>query len=738
MAIIRGSLFRKEKYVATWRNPPWHRLSLAFQHLRVRSPRPVLRAAATLLAIGLFALAAGCKPAGGITLVVNSNGDEGDSSPGDGYCRTGSSLTNCTLRAAIEESNAHPGADTINFNLPAGNTTIAVPAELPWIDGNLILDGTTQPGFIDEPLVRLEWVPSFSPPIRGLETPDVHLVITIRGLTIQGFPGVGIYNRSTLTLEKMHLLDNDDDGIQCVTPGSNLLTINDSVISGNRRGLAIQDCPTELNRSIVEHNNDTGIQQFGGTLTVSESFIRNNPGGIYASGSDLYTTQSISVLNSTIEDNHSPEHGGGIWVSDLIATDLTIRDSVISGNTAEGSGGGVYIEGGSLDISGTTLAGNSAQDRGGGLFAHNLTAVTIAASSFSGNSALNQGGGIYGDELASATIAGSTINGNTAGVSGGGLFLSGVPFSTLKAANSTISGNNAGTNGGGVWGEGGILELSFVTITGNSATIAGGIVNNGAINVLNSIVADNIGHNCFSQDPPASFGFNLDDDSSCLFAGYGDISGSPALLGPLQNNGGSTLTHALLPGSPAIDAASTSNCPHTDQRGVSRPQGAYCDMGAFESENPVTPQPAKKTLTPTGAVKGYTFDPVEFSPATISRNSPCGPTQVTVRVRISPTDRLASVGLFLRLEEKEGSRTTAWSSGASMKSMGDGWYQVTINTGSLPDTPEWSQDALLAVQFVVYGSGDEVLARSPVFRQVTVLQCQAPGKTATPTRRPVG
>jgi hypothetical protein len=65
---------------------------------------------------------------------------------------------------------------------------------------------------------------------------------------------------------------------------------------------------------------------------------------------------------------------------------------------------------------------------------------------------------------------------------------------------------------------------------------------------------------------------------------------------------------------------------------------------------------------------------------------------------------------------------------------------VTINTGSLPETPEWAGDAWLAVQFTVNGNaaGGEILARSPVYREVTVLQCQAPGKTATPTQKPVG
>jgi hypothetical protein len=701
---------------------------------------PVVRTVALLLAAAVFMLAAGCKPPGGITLVVNHNGDEQDSDPGDGFCRAGSSLTSCTLRAALEETNAHWGADTIHFNLPAGNTSISVTYPLPWIDGNLILDGTTQPGFVDEPLIHLQWAPTR--PVTGHENglgiggPD--WVIAIRGMEIRGFTGLGISNRSTLTLDRMRFSENGDSAVQCVTESQNYLVINDSILSGNWRGLTVQDCPAQLNRSILENSRDAGILQIRGELTVSESVIRNNAGGIQTGGSDNGERTSLSILDSIIEDNHSPESGGGIRISSPPVADLVIRDSVISGNEAEGSGGGVYIDGGTLDLSGSTLAGNSAADRGGGLFAQNLTAVSIAASTFSGNSALNQGGGMFGDGLAAATIAASTINGNFAGVSGGGLFLSGLPADSLKVSNSTVSGNNAGTNGGGIWGDGGVLELSYVTVTGNSATIAGGIVNNAAVEVRNSIVADNIGHNCFSQDPPSSLGHNLDDDSSCLFAGSGDMSGDPALLGPLQNNGGPTLTHALLPGSPAVNAADDSNCPHTDQRGVSRPQSAHCDMGAFEAEYSETPLPEKQTRTPTARPKptatptataiGFLFDPVEYSANPILPPGPsCAPNMVTIRVKVSPAEQVNSVGLFHRLETKADGALAGWSEGSAMTPEGGGWYSLTLLAEDIEGIRDLRDEGFLAIQFVANGPGGEVLARSVVFRDLVVKPCTRAG-----------
>jgi hypothetical protein len=292
------------------------------------------------------------------------------------------------------------------------------------------------------------------------------------------------------------------------------------------------------------------------------------------------------------------------------------------------------------------------------------------------------------------------------------------------------------------------VELKNVTVAQNSAGRGSGLFNGiGTFRVTNTIVADNSGGNC--EGTITSGGHNLDTRDTCGFSGPGDISNMNAGLGPLQDNGGSTKTHALPNDSPALEAGDDAACEATDQRGISRPQGLHCDMGAFEAENPVTATPPSvtntprrsqtPTNTPTRTAIGFLFDPIEFSPEILSRHPDCGPTQVTVRVRITPAELVVSVGLFFRLEEKNGSRVTPWNS-VAMKPMGDGWYQVTINTGSLPDTPEWAQDALLAVQFTANGDalGNEILARSPVFRQVTVLQCQAPGKTATPTRRPVG
>jgi predicted outer membrane repeat protein len=157
------------------------------------------------------------------------------------------------------------------------------------------------------------------------------------------------------------------------------------------------------------------------------------------------------------------------------------------------------------------------------------------------------------------TISNSTFSGNRASFAGGGIFnyLGNVPL-TMTISNSTFSGNSASTSGGGI--------QSF-----------------GEVKLENTIIANSTsGGNCSG----AIFdgGYNLDSANTCGFTDNAMINTDPMLGGLMLNSPGSTATHALLPNSPAINAASAANCPATDQRGVSRPKGAGCDIGAYEIE----------------------------------------------------------------------------------------------------------------------------------------------------------
>ena len=174
-----------------------------------------------------------------------------------------------------------------------------------------------------------------------------------------------------------------------------------------------------------------------------------------------------------------------------------------------------------------------------------------------------------------------TVAGNTAGIQGGGIVDAGVAVLT----NVTVSGNSVPGNGtGGVYNPNDDLTITNSTITGNSATHTGGFRSLSTATIKNTIVANNIGPDCSGNvGSITSAGHNLDSDNTCDLTAGGDLPGVNPMLGPLADNGGPTQTRALLPGSPAIDAGDNNGCPPTDQRGVARPSGDSCDIGAFEA-----------------------------------------------------------------------------------------------------------------------------------------------------------
>jgi hypothetical protein len=164
---------------------------------------------------------------------------------------------------------------------------------------------------------------------------------------------------------------------------------------------------------------------------------------------------------------------------------------------------------------------------------------------------------------------------------------------SYSVENTTVSGNTATVEGGGML----VLDpvtVSSTTIANNSAPAGGGLhkVGDSRLLLRNTIVADNPGGNCGFEAgtlPIESAGGNLDSGTSCALISATDMSGADPLLGPLQNNGSRTETHALEPTSPAIDKAVSSTCPAIDQRGVTRPQNAGCDIGAYEFDGAIPP-----------------------------------------------------------------------------------------------------------------------------------------------------
>ena len=244
---------------------------------------------------------------------------------------------------------------------------------------------------------------------------------------------------------------------------------------------------------------------------------------------------------------------------------------------------------------------------GGGILNSNGGTLTITNSTVSGNAA-PFGGGIYNS--GTLTIVNSTVSGNMASSEGAGVYNA----STLTITNSTFSGNAARGEGGGCISEG-MLLITNSTLSGNSATdIGGGVFNIGTLHIGNSVLkrgdsGDNISN--ANGGMVMSLGYNVSsDDGSGFLTGPGDQINTDPLLGPLQNNGGPTFTHALLPGSPAIDAGDPQFTPppYYDQRvvGFWRVRNGRIDVGSFEVQAGATPTPtaiatatATATFTPT-------------------------------------------------------------------------------------------------------------------------------------------
>jgi hypothetical protein len=246
---------------------------------------------------------------------------------------------------------------------------------------------------------------------------------------------------------------------------------------------------------------------------------------------------------------------------------------------------------------GSRVTGNHSRTSAGGLSA--VGTVAITNSTIDGNNADQEGGGLFvGD--GSIVLVGVTIRGNMAGTDGGGVYMWAAEVQGLTVTNSTISGNEAEGDGGGMFVLVGTAELTNTTVAYNAAASGGAVAYSDApvtreLRVVNSIVSNNVPTNCTAV--LTSLGHNVEDADSCGLAEPGDLTEADPMLFPLADNGGPTLTHALLEGSPAIDAADPDACPDRDQRGGPRPfdgdgvNGAACDIGAYESGAQAPPPP---------------------------------------------------------------------------------------------------------------------------------------------------
>jgi predicted outer membrane repeat protein len=332
----------------------------------------------------------------------------------------------------------------------------------------------------------------------------------------------------------------------------------------------------------------------GGQVTNS-TFIDNSIAGDAGGAINVESSGgALDVSGSRFVHNHSPADGGALYYGG--SSTLTVTRSTFDHNAGDDGGAINDDESVGLTISSTSFSENTASN-GGAVYINNHTSTpnVLTGDEFDNNGATHDGGAIYWDE-GTLSLTGSTLSANVADDDGGGVYVD--ESTVLTLTNDTLSGNDGASGGGLYFNDDPQIGFTNDTIAFNGAPAGdgGGIyrpsyTTGGGPGVVNTMVADNVGGDCGYGGLPPAFnasddkGNNLDSDSSC-FAGLskpGDKAGIDPLLSPAAANGGPVLTDAINAGSPAIDAANGPACPATDARGVPRPQGAGCDVGAFEA-----------------------------------------------------------------------------------------------------------------------------------------------------------
>lgn len=453
--------------------------------------------------------------------------------------------------------------------------------------------------------------------------PAIAATITVTNLNDSG---PGSLRQALAEASDGDTIDFSVVGTIILTSGELKINKNLTITGSGKENLAISGNDASRVFYIFDTVSISGLTIKNGNINIEEGY-----------GGGIYTWATVTMTDCTISNN-SAQYGGGIANH---GGTVTLTDCTIGDNTASVAGGGIDNRYGTLTMTNCTISGNTAK-YGGGIENRRGT-LTMTNCTVSGNHAYLSGGGIEFSQgilgwippEGKLTMIGCTVSDNTAS-NGGGIYCMGV----TEVTNCTISGNRA-SDGGGICSYEGPLTMTNCTLSGNRASDRGGAICNligtitmtnctlsgnsasskewhdgkgGAIfntveadvDMVHCTVSDNwadsgggiyLSHdnqrielNCtIVYDNAASDGANIKG----LYSDAENIVGSPdPLLDPLQDNGGLTETHALRFGSPAIDGCSI-GCPppYTDQRGISRPQGSDCDIGAYEKE-------PSDTLTP--------------------------------------------------------------------------------------------------------------------------------------------
>ena len=370
---------------------------------------------------------------------------------------------------------------------------------------------------------------------------------------------------------------NDGDTIDATgVSGTILLTSGELQINHNVtiNGPGAQNLAVNGNATFRVFENfasDVTISGFTVTNGLPPTGDNNGGGGILSHGG--LTLIGTSILNNNAGGLYPPPNAGGGGIGISAGGTLTVTASIISGNESQQGPGGGISAGGTVTVSNSTINNNEGLCAGGGIAFNDIGGtLTVMSSTIIGNSVvgcpvsaragwvLTGGGGIVSS--GSVTVNNSTISGNTVArggvpATGGGVACSG----SMTVINSTISGNTVDgymCEGGGIRNAG-TFTLTNSTLSGNSAPSGqGGAISNAGQTMIGDTVlnAGASGGTIFNNGGTiTSLGYNIaSDNGGGVLTGPGDQINTDPTLGPLQDNGGPTFTHALLPGSPAINA----------------------------------------------------------------------------------------------------------------------------------------------------------------------------------------
>lgn len=570
--------------------------------------------------------------------------------------------THCTLRDAVFAANACPGEDVIQL----GTGTFSLSLRGTGNErGDLdITESVTISGISPEE-THITAVESWRERIFEIST---GATVQISGLTIsngdiEAEAGGGILNFGSLTLENVSLRQNVAySGGALYNAGT--AQLQNVRISDNYtlaafdvgRGGYIRPYPDggspdgcgggianagnmQISGATVSENASRvggGICNLsGGVMTVADSQVSENGTRATALGGGFANFGALSVSASQINGNVAG-YGGGMYILMPLGTVLDLQQVTLEGNDAvddhySGNGGGLFIKSGTFNIDNSLILANQADDSGGGIHFEPGSGGRSDGTTELGNSYRDIRGVITRTAIANNRAEKGDGRGKGGGISSVGLW----GYGRYHFENVTISGNQAYERGGAInTRSNGSFTFVNVTIAHNWGRTTSGInvESFASFDFKSTLIAGNSPWNCRFEGGPyiISEGYNLEVGNLCRLQERTDIQlspGAPLIFPELVEDNGQ-LVHVLNPGSVAVDRIPTAECLAADQRGAPRPQGEWCDIGAYELEMVASSlegfsAPSLPEATPTPTALPTPTDAPQIPLITFTRNAFC-------------------------------------------------------------------------------------------------------------------